>query len=223
MSDAHRPLPLISRLYSRFVREGNSAAFIRDVADSYTLPTLHRLSLQGDRVGRRAAVLAVTYLGGSSSIPFIGRALRDGDRAVRVIAEDGIRAVWSRVGSTDQRQRLQAVMRHNRSGQHEEAAVLAGGILSEHWGFAEVWYQRALANYAMAAFHDAVADSRQALRATPYHFPAAVGLGQCHLQLDDPKTAICCFQQALRVNPNLEFARLQIRRLKRDLRERQDL
>ena len=89
MSDHRCFRPLISRLYVRFVREGNSAAFIRSVAQTYTLATLHRVSREGDCVARRGAVLAITYLGGAESIAAVGQALRDTDRAVRLIAESG--------------------------------------------------------------------------------------------------------------------------------------
>ena len=222
MSDLRWTEPLISRLYVRFVREGNSAAFIRSVAQAYTLATLHRVSREGDCVARRGAVLAVTYLGGAESVAVVGQALRDTDRAVRLIAESGITAVWSRAGSIDQCHRLQAAMRLNRSGQHADAATLTDEILRENPTFAEAWYQRAVARYSLGDLKEAIGDSQQSLETNPYHFHAAVGLGQCYLELSDPSTAICCYQWALQIHPHLEFARAQVRRLERVLRERLD-
>lgn len=222
MSEQLDSQPLISRLYVRFVRQGNAAAFIRGVSQSYTLPTLHRVAHDGNCIARRGAVLAITYLGGAESIAAVGQALRDLDRAVRMIAESGVTSVWSRAGSSEQCQRLQAAMRLNRSGQYAQAIELADEILLEHPGFAEAWHQRALAQYSLGELDEAISDSQQALEANPYHFQAAVGLGQCYLERNEPSTAICCFQWALQIHPHLEFARAQVRRLQRELRERLD-
>jgi tetratricopeptide (TPR) repeat protein len=152
----------------------------------------------------------------------VGEALRDADRAVRLIAENGIQAVWARAGSIEQCHRLQTVTRWNRSSQFRDAVALASDILAENPGFSETWYQRAFARYNLSELDGAIADSQQALEANPYHFPAAVGLGQCYLEREDPATALCCFQWALQIHPHLEFARSQIRRLERELRKRLD-
>jgi tetratricopeptide (TPR) repeat protein len=161
-------------------------------------------------------------LGGAESIVAVGQALRDRDRAVRLIAENGITAVWSRAGSIDQCHRLQAAMRLNRSGQFAEAIAATDEILAENPSFSEASHQRALAQYSLGAVKEAIADSQQSLESNPYHFQAAVGLGQCYLELSDPSTALCCYQWALQIHPYLEFARAQVRRLERELRERLD-
>jgi tetratricopeptide (TPR) repeat protein len=119
-------------------------------------------------------------------------------------------------------QRLQMITRWNRGSQFRAAAALAGEILKENPGFSEVWYQRAFAWYGLGDFDAAIADSQQALEANPYHFHAAVGLGQCYLEREDAATALCCFQWALQIHPDFEFARAQVRRLERELRERSD-
>ena len=189
-------------------------------------PTPSRHSIErvkhGDNVARRGTVLALTWLGGVESMTPVGEALRDSDRAVRLIAENGIQSVWARAGSIEQCHRLQTIMRWNRGSQFHEAATLAGEILEENPGFSEVWYQRAFSRYGLSDFDAAIADSQQALEANPYHFHAAVGLGQCYLEREDPATALCCFQWALQIHPCLEFARAQVRRLQRELRKRLD-
>ncbi len=222
MSDPRCLQPLISRLYVRFLREGNSADFIRSVARSYTVAGLHRALRDGDCPARRSAALALTYLGGGESIAAVGRALRDPDRAVRFIVENGIGAVWSRAGSMDQQHRLQRMARWNRCGQFAQAIDLGCAILEENPGFGEVWYQRAFAQFSVGDFEASVADSQQALETNPYQFHAAVGLGQSYLELEDVSNAIRSFRWALRIHPHLEFARAQIRRLEREQRERLD-
>ena len=94
MGETKRKRPTIHQLYRRFLEQEESANYIRAVSQVYTLSTLHRLALGGDRVSRRAATLAISYLGGRESVETVGRCLRDDDRVVRLLAEDGIRGVW---------------------------------------------------------------------------------------------------------------------------------
>ena len=218
---AVRP-PLIARFYSRFLDDGDAAAFVRSVAESYSLATLHRLTTEGGRLGRRAAVLAVTLVGRASSIAVVGRALRDTDRGVRLIAEDGIQAMWNRVGTFEQCQRLQMVMRLNAAGQHAEALQLADQILSEHPEFGEVWFQRSEALMANGQYREAIVDCRRALECENCHFYAALGLARCNLELGDLTGAVECLQVTLRIHPHWDFARAQMARLEREMREQTD-
>lgn len=213
---------LICRFYYRFVRQGNAAEFISSVADHYSLPTLHRLVSQANAVTRRGAVLAITFLGREDSLEHVGPCLRDNDRAVRLIAHDGIRSVWNRAGSGDQCLRLQAAKRHNSVAQFEEAIELIDSILDENPRFAEAWYQRGLARFAQHDLSDAIDDHFQALECNSFHFTASLALGHCYSQMDDPATALSYYQWAVHVHPDLEFARLQVRRLEKILGEHLD-
>lgn len=217
----NRP-PLISRFYHRFLDSGIAADFVRSVSGTYTLPTLHRLVNNGERMARRGAVLAVTLIGRSESISHVGRALRDPDRAVRLIAEDGIQDMWSRVGSFQQSQRLQMVMRLNAAGRLDAAVELVDEILEEHSEFGEAWFQRAEALLADGQFFEAIADCHRVLECEAYHFPAALTMSQCYLEMGDLPMAIDGLQRTLRIHPHLEFARAQVQRLERQMRERTD-
>ncbi len=227
MVKPHVPLfanrqPLIARFYYRFLDDGNVADFVRSVATAYTAATLHRLATDGERSTRRGAVLALTYVGRSESIPAVGQALRDEDRAVRVIAEDGLPGMWQRVGTFEQAQQLQLIMRYNAVGQYDEALRIADSILDRHGEFAEVWHQRAEAMAAQGQFYEAIADQQRALESEPYHFLASLGMAQCYLELGELPAAISCLQWTLQIHPTLDYARAQIRRLERDLREQTD-
>jgi hypothetical protein len=93
--------------------DGQVADFIQAVCGRYTLASLHRVMEFGGRMSRRGAALAVTLLGRSESVPYVGRALNDPDRAVRVIAEDGLQAIWQRAGTLWQSQQVRVAMRFN--------------------------------------------------------------------------------------------------------------
>jgi tetratricopeptide (TPR) repeat protein len=176
----------------------------------------------GGRLTRRAAALAVTLLGRTESVPRVGQALRDPDRAVRLIAEDGIQAMWDRGGDFEQCQQLQMIMRLNAAGQHGTAIALADRILDQAPDFGQVWFQRAEALSAQGEYFAAIADYRRALACESFHFPAALNMARCYLEVGDPWAAVQGLQQTLRIHPHLEFARDQLSRLRRELREQID-
>jgi tetratricopeptide (TPR) repeat protein len=215
-------LPLIARFYHRFLDEGSAADFIRSVSSIYTLPSLHRVMEDGGRMARRGAVLAVTLIGDAGSIPRVGRCLRDPDRAVRLIAEDGIQAMWERAGTFDQCQQLQMVMRFIAADRHTAAIELADSILQQSPEFGEAWFQRSEALMAQSQFFAAISGCQRALECEAFHFPAALALAQAYLEIGDLPAAIESLQYALQIHPHLEFARAQLLRLERELRGQAD-
>src|SRR5690606_24028071 len=98
--------PEIVTLFLRYLDNEDTAAFIRAVSSRYTVATLERLACHGEAVARRAAALALGFLGDFQSNAALGQALRDVDRCVRILAENGIRNLWARAGSHAQRQQL---------------------------------------------------------------------------------------------------------------------
>jgi tetratricopeptide (TPR) repeat protein len=209
--------PVLLKYYHRYLRDEDSAAFIRAVSRRYLVGALERIAARGDRVARRAAVMALGFLGDYASNAVLGRALHDADRGVRLLADSGIRELWTRDGDEAQRQRLAVVMRLNSNQQHEEAARLAGELIDDSPWFAEAWNQRAIAYFHMGQFDDAANDSHQTLELNPYHFGAAIGIAHCYLELDDAHAALENFRRALRLNPDLEGVRAQIEYLQRTL------
>jgi tetratricopeptide (TPR) repeat protein len=203
------------RLYRRYLDTENSADFIRTVASYYSLPTLHRIALGGDRVSRRAAMMAVCFIGGNESFETIGHGLRDDDRAVRLLAEDGSGNVWLRSASKGAQQSLQVVVRHICSQELESAIDLSTEVIEANPEYAEAFNQRAIAYFESEMIYDAIADCQRVLELNPYHFPAATGLGHCFMELGDLVSAIEHFQHALEICPDLEYVRSQIDMLQR--------
>ena len=211
--------PLLVGYYHRYLSHQDSSKFINQVNARYSCGTLERLVAMGDHITRRAAVLAISCTGDYASNAVLGRALVDRDRGVRSIAANGIRELWCRVGSRQQRQMLQIVVRLNESKRFQEAIHLADELIQESPWIAEAWCQRGMAHYHRGNYEAAIRDCHQSLEINPYHFTAAAGMGQCYLLQDNPVAALEAFRRALRLNPGMGEVRAQVVRLQRSLKK----
>jgi tetratricopeptide (TPR) repeat protein len=202
-------------LYREYLDQQDSSAFSQQVAACYNSGTLQRLARHANREVRRAAVLALGFVGGYDANQTLGHALLDNDRTVRTIAEDAIRTIWARAGSEIEQRELTVLVRLNAAELHKESLVRATRLIERTPWFAEAWYQRAVAHVALGRWVEAIRDCHQALEINPYHFVAATSMGQAYLQLQNPISALECFRRALRLNPGLEGVRVQVARLTR--------
>ncbi len=207
--------PLLTELYRQFLAGQSTADFIQQISDCYNLGTLERLASAGSRESRRAAILALGLVGDYSSNAVAGRALVDADRGVRSIAENTITTLWRRAGNDSQRQRLGLLVRLNSAQQFHDCIRRARDLIADAPEIAEAWNQRAIAYYSLAQYRESIDDCRQALEINAYHYGAASGMGQCHLQLGDFDAALECFRRALKLNPNLEGVRASVAYLER--------
>ncbi|MEX0819198.1 MAG: tetratricopeptide repeat protein [Pirellulaceae bacterium] len=212
--------PNLDTLYQRYLNHEDSANFITAVAANYTIGTLERLAEYGQRTSRRAATMALGLLGDFRSNAVMGRRLSDGDRGVRMLAENSIRELWYRDGNEEQRQTLQVIIRLNNAGQSIAATRLATNLINEAPFFAEAWSQRAIAYFQRGRIDDSANDCCQTLELNPYQFVSAVGMGQCYLEMNEPQPALDCFRRALKLNPCLEDVRAQVTYLERALEGR---
>jgi tetratricopeptide (TPR) repeat protein len=211
--------PILVKFYHEYLDQQDSANFIQRVARRYTCATLERVAETGDRIARRGAVLALGFMADYSSNAVMGRALVDRDRGVRTIAENGIRDLWCRVGSREQRLTLRTIIRLNQTKNHQRAIDLATELIHESPWIAEAWCQRGTAYYHLGQYDAAIRDSHQALEINPYHFTSAAGMGQCYLLLDNPVAALDSFRRALRLNPGMEEVRAQVIQLQRSIKD----
>jgi tetratricopeptide (TPR) repeat protein len=213
-------MPLLLELYEEYLDSQDSGAFVQKVSRQYGQGTLQRLALSGLREIRRAAVLALGFLGDYESNHTLGRAMLDDDRTVRTLAENGLRSIWQRMGGENDRHEIVIVTRLNEARQYKEVVRRTTKLIEQSPWFAEAWHQRAVAYFALGRFADAIRDCHEALEINPYHFLAATCMGQAYLELENPVSALESFRRALRLNPNLEGVRAHVVRLARLVDER---
>lgn len=210
--------PVLNGLYHQYLADQNTVEFGAKVAARYGAGTLERLAQLGDRMVRRAAVLALGILGDFRSNKAMGRALHDDDRGVRMLAESGIRDLWLRVDTKSHCQQLAAIVDLNAEHRYPAAIHQASQLIEQAPTLAEAWHLRASAHYATGRFADAAHDGSRALDLNAYHFAAASLMAQAKLQLGHRALALECFRRALAINPNLEGVRAQVLYLQRSLK-----
>ncbi len=215
MSDSPLRYPLLDKIYQQYLEDENSAEFIRSVSQSYNIGSICRLATYGKTISRRAAVLTIGFLGEYSENEVVGRLLTDRDRAVRMLADHGIRELWARQGSRAHQAAIQKLYQLVSRHKMAEAIELSNRLLLEDETLCEAWNQRAIALCAEGDYVGAVEDCCQTLNYNRYHFPAAVGMAHCCMQLDDMSGALSGFKLALQINPDLEDVRNHIHQLER--------
>ncbi len=215
MSKDFTRYPLLDEIYSEFLVKEKSAEFISKVSQQYTLPTLERIAVGGRKISRRAAVLAIGFLGDIDSNSILGNALVDPDRAVRMLADHGIRQMWFRVGNVGIESALWRLFRMNQQHRFAGAVDLATDLIAQAPNVAESWNQRAIALYNLDDFSHALCDCRRTIELNPFHFLAALGSANSYLELGDVVEALKDFRLALDINPDLEMVRCQINHLQR--------
>lgn len=217
MSESKVRSTMLERYYHQYLTDENSADFLSAVSRDYNLATLQRLYEIGHRVARRAAVMALGFVGDFRCNETMGQALNDDDRGVRMLADHGIRDIWTRQGSLSQQNQVRLLYRLNDLDQFEDAILVANQLLQSNQQLAEAWNQRAIAYCALGEFENAIEDCRETLNCNRYHFPAAMGLAHCCLQIEEPQAALDGFRLALRINPELDMVRRHVTQLERSL------
>lgn len=209
--------PVLTTLYQRYLADENTAGFVDAVSRRYTVAVLERLVVRGTVLTRRAATMALGFLGDIDSTPVMTRALQDADCGVRLLAETGLRELWCRDGGDGQRERLRILVHLNLSELYDVAVEAADELIKSAPWLAEAWNQRAIAHYHLQQYDESARDCEQALVRNPYHYAAAVGLANCHLERNDPHAALDAFRQALDLNPDMDTVRSQIEFLEQAL------
>jgi tetratricopeptide (TPR) repeat protein len=213
MESRNRQQPMLTTLYLAYLQKHDARSFIGQIMEYYNEASLIRLTGAVCVDTRRAAGLALGFVGTYQANNALGCLLQDHDRSVRLIAESSLKSVWSRDGSEEQRQELYAVMRLIAVQNFGEAVNKANILLDDYPLYVEARNQRAIALFALKQFEDSIEDSRIVLDLNPFHFGAAIGMGHAYLQLRSEQEAIECFRRALAINPNLESVRRHLARL----------
>jgi tetratricopeptide (TPR) repeat protein len=175
---------------------------------------LKALADTGNVDSRRQGARALGDTGLMADLPKLAAALRDADPLVRELAESAMWQVWSRSGDATIDRLFATGLGQMQARQGDEAVDTFSEIIRRRPEFAEGWNKRATVYYLLGEYKKSLADCDEVMKRNPYHFGALSGYGMIYMQLDQPATALEYFEQALRVNPNLESTRQTIEILK---------
>lgn len=217
--DFHQP-PLLLEFYERYLVDHDIVAYLRQTSDRYAIGALERVAQNGERLARRAAVLALGRLGDYRSNTVLGRALVDLDRGVRTLAENAIARVWLRVGMAAHERRLTAIEEQFDDGDFDRASRLAAKLVQDAPWIAHGWFQRGKAYFHLSQYDAAVRDCHQALEINAFHFQAAAVMGQSYEMQNNLLAALEAYRRALRLNPNMEEIRARVIQLQRTLKDK---
>lgn len=212
----------VSRLlkaYQDYLESSDTAQFVASVARSYTNSTLVNILDRFDVLHRRAAALALGFLGDITCQDSLGNALSSSDRRLRLVADDTLRALWARDASDEHRATLDKIIRLNECDLFEESVALCDQLIENAPRYLEAYNQRALALFHLRDFDRSIDDCRRVLKLSRFHYGAWIGMGHCLLENGDVWGALDSFRMALSIYPDLEPVRLQIRTLERNLQE----
>jgi len=219
MSEDFIRYPLLDKLYQQYLTDEHSAGFIQFVSRSYGIGSLERLARYGQPSSRRAAVLALGFLGDFSVNETVGRALNDSDRGVRMLADHGIRSVWTRQGNSAEQAKISQMYAWSLQNRNIDVIESATILIESNPLLAEAWNHRAIAFSAEGQYESAIEDCKETLNCNRFHFPAAIGMAHCCLQLDDQCAALEGFRLALQINPDLEGVRQHVMHLEKILED----
>jgi tetratricopeptide (TPR) repeat protein len=105
------------------------------------------------------------------------------------------------------------------SRRNYEAALTAfNKVVKTEPDFAEGWNKQATVYYLMGEYAASVRDVEHSLVLEPRHFGALSGLGLIYLAIGDDLAALKALEAALKVNPCLPGARVQVEQLRRRVR-----
>ncbi len=216
------PLLRTTRLvsaYRRYLVSADSPQFASEVDRYYSSSTLAALLQRSDVEMRRASALALGMLGDRDAVEPLGRSLADSDRGVRLAADDSFRALLVRNAAPLHHQQLLKVMHLNDGGEHAAALAPTMILVDQAPSYAEAHHQLAICWHGLENHHQAEMAYRACLWNCRYHYPAWQGLAKCRVLLGDAHAAIEALQRCLEICPDVESARVQIRAIRRRLRQ----
>jgi len=206
--------------YRRFLASADSTRFASEVDEYYSVPTLASLLSRGNVEMRRAAALSLGMLGDHRTIDPLGRALSDSDRGARLAADDSFRALLVRNAAPRHHQQLLKLMHLNDGGEHAAALAPAMILCDQAPMYSEAHHQLAICWHGLENFEQAKLAYHGCLWRCRFHYPAWQGLAKCRLMLGQGESAIRALERCLKISPDVETARLQIRQIRRRMRQK---
>jgi tetratricopeptide (TPR) repeat protein len=164
---------------------------------------------------RKVAALCLSLVGCSACLEEIAKQLRDPDP---VTNENAMWAIWFRSGTPDANHQLaRGALALNRRD-FEHAIRHFNRAIEICPEFSEAYNQKALAEFLLERFEEAIHDGRVAVKLMPLHFGAWAGLGHSHAHLGQLDEAVECYEQALAINPHMTEIRQTVAELEKRLK-----
>ena len=222
------PVVRSSRLvsaYRRYLTSSDTPRFSDEVGQFYSTSTLIRLLGLGGVELRRAAALALGILGDGEALEPLGRRLCDNDRGVRLAADDAFRGLLIRDAAPTHQHQLLQIMHLNDGGEFAAALPPALILADQASNYTEAHHQLAICWLGLGDLEAAEDAFRRCLWTCRFHYAAWIGFAHCHLQLNEPTdhdlmVGLRALQRAVDICPDLEQARLEVRRVERSLEEK---
>ncbi len=166
-----------------------------------------------DAATRAEAVVWIANRGGMADAALLHERLRDESAFVRSFAEQGLWLLWTRSGDAAIDRQMARATEDMQAGSYAEAIAALSQVIQKKPEFAEGWNRRATVYYLAGEFRKSIADCDEVLKRNPRHFGALSGMGEIHLQLDQPEEALAWFRRALEVNPNMLGVEMNIKQI----------
>ena len=131
--------------------------------------------------------------------------------------EVAIRRSWARSGRAGVDALTAHAIEAMHAGQYVQALAALDKVVESAPQFAEGWNLRATVHYLRDEYGPAVSDIGHVLSLEPRHFGALAGLGRIMLEMEDKKSALWAFEQALAINPHLPEVRDEVEQLQVEL------
>ena len=193
--------------------------FASDVDQFYSDVTLQSILGRGDVESRRAAALALGMLGDHEAVTYLGQALSDQDRGVRLAADDSFRALLVRNAAPIHYQQLLKIMHLNDGAEYAGSLAHAMALVDQVPAYVEAHHQLAICWHGLENYFQASDAYQECLQRCEYHYPAWQGLARCQLLLGKSELAIESLEKCIAICPDVESARLQIRAIRRRRRQ----
>ena len=210
---------LLVDYFQQMLHDRDMEAFRSRVTARYTEESLCEILFRSPGVtSRRAAVVSLSYIGDfAHSNQALGRALRDSDPTVRMLAEDALWSIWFRADTPENNRSLQKVVRLTGLGKLDQAEAQATQLIVSAPSFAEAYNQRAIIYFQQGRFAESGQDCEKVLSRNPYHFGAIGGLIQCHIRMNRPAEALKTLRQGLKIQPYNDGFRATIKLIEAQL------
>ena len=167
---------------------------------------------------RKVAALCLSLVGCPGCLGEIAKQLKDPDPVTNEMAEHAMWAIWFRSGTADANHQLArgALAMNRRDFDHAIRHFNRAIELCPE--FAEAYNQKALAEFLLDRYDDAIHDGRVAVKLMPIHFGAWAGLGHCHAHLGQLDDAVDAYERALAINPHMQEVRATVAELQKRLK-----